>query len=165
MQARYEDAERLYGEALALYRQMGARLGEAKVLQARGEVARMQARYEEAERLYGEALALYRQMGDRLGEANVLKARGDAARLQARYEDAERLYGDALPLYRQIGDRLGEASCLFRMGRLARATQGTGEEARRLFTEAARIFTAMGNTEWARVASEAAAGAPTTTAP
>jgi tetratricopeptide (TPR) repeat protein len=160
MQARYEDAERLYQEALPLYRHMGDRLGEANVLKARGDVAGMQARYEDAERLYQEALPLYRHMGDRLGEANVLQARGDVARLQARYEDAERLYGEALPLHRQIGDRLGEANCLFSMGRLARATQGSGGEARRRFTEAARIYTAIGNSEWARRASDAAADAP-----
>ena len=157
MQARYEEAERLYGEALPLYRQIGDRLGQASVQKARGDVALVQDRYEEAERLYGQALPLYRQIGSRLGEANVQKGRGDVARMQDRYEEAEQLYGEALLLYRQIGSRLGEAGALFSMGRLARATPGKDEEARWRFTEAARIYTAIGDTEWARRAAEAAA--------
>ncbi|MBV9743790.1 MAG: tetratricopeptide repeat protein, partial [Acidobacteriia bacterium] len=38
-------AERLYQEALPLFRQIGDRRGEANVLKGRGDVARMQARY------------------------------------------------------------------------------------------------------------------------
>ena len=82
--------------------------------------------------------------------------------MQDRYEEAGRLYQEALPLYRQFGDRLGEAGCLFGMGLLARATGADGKEVRWLFTEAARIFTAIGNTEWARRASDAAAAVPST---
>ena len=59
-----------------------------------------------------------------------------------------------------MGDRLGEANVLFSMGLLARATRANGEEGRGLFTEAARIYTAIGNTDWTRRASDAAAAAP-----
>jgi hypothetical protein len=48
------------------------------------------------------------------------------------------------------------------MGQLARARQRKDEEARWLFTEAARIDTAIGNTEWARRASDSASAIPIT---
>ena len=80
MQARYQDADRLYQEALQLYRQIPDRLGEANVLRARGEVASMQGRYEDAERLFEQAAH------DR-SKAYELKRELDRLNQFASYED------------------------------------------------------------------------------
>ncbi|MBY0508360.1 MAG: tetratricopeptide repeat protein, partial [Bryobacteraceae bacterium] len=144
----------LYQQALPLYQQIGDRLGEANCRQALGDVARMQARYADAFDLYQQALPLFQQIGARLGEANCRRSLGDVARMQKRYADAFDLYQQALPVHKQIGDRLGEANCLYSMGELAVAQGAT--TARQLFLEAAAIFTAIGNQEWAKRAHDAA---------
>ncbi len=66
-----------YESALALFRTVGARLGEANVLQAQGDVLAFLDQRSEALEKYESALALFRTVGARLGEANVLQAQGD----------------------------------------------------------------------------------------
>ena len=98
MQDRYEEAGRLYQQALLVYREIGARLGEANCVQSLGGLALQQDRYEEAGRLYQQALPMHRQIGDRLGEANCLsmgrlaRATGDTATMRTTYKEAERIY-------------------------------------------------------------------------
>jgi tetratricopeptide (TPR) repeat protein len=64
-------ARRRYEAALALYPQLGDRLGEANVQKALGDLALREDDLAGARRRYEAALALYPQLGDRLGEANV----------------------------------------------------------------------------------------------
>jgi tetratricopeptide (TPR) repeat protein len=103
MQDRSADAERHYQEALAVYRQIADRLGEANALLGLGEAARMQDRSADAERHYQEALAVSRQIADRRGEANALWGLGEAARMQARFADARGYLVQAFDLYDAIG--------------------------------------------------------------
>ena len=108
----YKAAEALerYEAALALYRDIGARLGEANSLQAIGDVLQFLKRSTEALERYEAALAFYRDIGDRLGEANTLKAIGDVLQFLKRSTEALERYEAALAFYRDIGDRLGEAN-------------------------------------------------------
>jgi len=78
------EAEGPLNRALAIYRQIGDRLGEANALAGLGDAALAQARYGEAEGFYQQALPMYRQIGGRLGEANALAHLGDAALARAR---------------------------------------------------------------------------------
>ena len=87
-----ELAERLYNEALPLYRAVEDRGGEANTLRSLGDLAHSRGQNGEAERLYNEALPLYRAVEDRLGEANTLMSLGDLARSRGHNELAERLY-------------------------------------------------------------------------
>jgi Tetratricopeptide repeat len=48
MQDRYDEATHQYTHALPIYRQIGARLGEANTMNTLGDIARRQARYGEA---------------------------------------------------------------------------------------------------------------------
>ncbi|MGI8814730.1 MAG: tetratricopeptide repeat protein, partial [Pseudonocardia sp.] len=96
--------QQLLTRALPIYRQIGARLGEANAIQALGDVALAQDRYVDAAERYEQALPIYRQIGARLGEANAIQALGEVARMQDRYVDAAERYEQALPIYRQIGD-------------------------------------------------------------
>ncbi|MGQ0774948.1 MAG: tetratricopeptide repeat protein [Pseudonocardiales bacterium] len=149
--------QRLLTRALPIYRQIGARLGEANAIKALGDVALRQARYEDAAEYYGQALPIYRQIGDRLGEAYAIQALGDVALRQDRYEDAAEYYGQALLIYHQIGDRLGEANTLLSRARLAIAT-GERASADTQMAEVIRIYTAIGLTEWADTFRAEAAG-------
>ncbi|MEW5961709.1 MAG: tetratricopeptide repeat protein, partial [Chloroflexota bacterium] len=71
-----DEALASYGQALALFRAVGSRLGEANTLQAIGDVQGFKKENDEALASYGQALALFRAVGSRLGEANTLQAIG-----------------------------------------------------------------------------------------
>ncbi len=105
-----------YGQALELYRSVGARLGEANTLQVIGDVQQFLKQCEAALENYGQALELYRAVGDRLGEANTLKAIGDVQQFLKQCEAALENYGQALELYRAVGARVGEANTLQAIG-------------------------------------------------
>ncbi len=78
MQARLPDAVVFYDQALRIYRDIGARLGEADTLQSLGHAARIQGRYSDAIALYDQALPIYRETGDRRGEAITLAGHATA---------------------------------------------------------------------------------------
>ena len=69
----YEAARQRFDEALAIYRSIGDRLGEANCLRSLGQIHQSLNEYEAARQRFDEALAIYRSIGDRLGEANCLR--------------------------------------------------------------------------------------------
>ncbi len=95
--------QQLLTQALPVYRQIGARLGEANAIQALGDVALQQARYEEAAERYEQALPVYRQIGDRLGEANTLVSRARLAIITGERADAGSEMAKAIDIYTAIG--------------------------------------------------------------
>ncbi|MDX2214859.1 MAG: tetratricopeptide repeat protein [Oculatellaceae cyanobacterium bins.114] len=104
----YQATEALerYEQALAFYREIGARLGEANTLKAIGDVLQFLDRRTEALERYEQALAFYREIGDRLGEANTLQAIGLAE------EDGVKgleYCQTAFTLYQQIGDQYSQS--------------------------------------------------------
>ncbi|WP_242055468.1 tetratricopeptide repeat protein [Nostoc flagelliforme] len=113
---RTREALELYEAALAFYRDIGDRLGEANTLRAIGDVLQFLDRRSEALELYEAALAFYRDIGDRWGEANTLRAIGDVLQFLDRRSEALELYEAALAFYRDIGARLGEANTLRAIG-------------------------------------------------
>jgi tetratricopeptide (TPR) repeat protein len=96
-----------YDEALGLYRQVGARLGEANTLKAIGDVLQFLDERQIALERYDEALGLYRQVGARLGEANTLKAIGDV--LENDPDQSMHYFEEAQKIYKQIGDQYSQA--------------------------------------------------------
>ncbi len=108
-----------YNEALKLFRQVGAKLGEANVLQAIGDVQQFRDDRDAALESYNEALKLFRQVGDKLGEANVLQAIGDVQQFRKETDAALESYNEALKLFRQVGAKLGEANTLQSLGKSA----------------------------------------------
>jgi tetratricopeptide (TPR) repeat protein len=59
----YAEAERLYQDALAIYRELGKEADEAIVLNDLGDVARSQRHYDRAESYYKQALAIAKKLG------------------------------------------------------------------------------------------------------
>ena len=121
-----------------------ARLGEANVLRAIGDVQQFRDDMAGALASYGQALDLYRQVGDRLGEANVLAAIGDVQQFRKEMAGALASYGQALELYRQVGSRRGEANVLVAMGQLE-LIRGQPTQAKILLHEAVQIYEAIGD--------------------
>ncbi|MBI5704182.1 MAG: tetratricopeptide repeat protein [Chloroflexi bacterium] len=105
-----------YNEALKLFEEIGAKLGEANVLQAIGDVQQFRDERDAALESYQKALGLFREIGDRLGEANVLKAIGDVQQFRDERDAALESYQKALGLYSEIGAKLGEANVLQAIG-------------------------------------------------
>ena len=115
---RLRDAEHSYFQALAIYRTIGDRLGEANSLLAFGDLYLRADHLRDAEDRYLRALPIYRAIEDRVGEANTLKALGDLYLRTDRLRDAEDSYLDALPLCHATQDLLGEANLLKALGDL-----------------------------------------------
>jgi tetratricopeptide (TPR) repeat protein len=140
-QGRYEEAEPLYRDALAMKKRL---LGEAHpdVATSLNNLALLydsQGRYEEAEPLYLDALAMKKRL---LGEAHpdVATSLNNLALLydsQGRYEEAEPLYLDALAMKKRL---LGEAhpAVATSLNNLAALydSQGRYEEAEPLYLDA-----------------------------
>nr|WP_322652944.1 tetratricopeptide repeat protein [Nostoc sp. CmiVER01]MDZ8121886.1 tetratricopeptide repeat protein [Nostoc sp. CmiVER01] len=127
-----------YEAALAFYRDIGARLGEANTLLEIGDVLQFLKRSSEALERYEAALAFYRDIGDRLGEANTLQAIGDVLQFLKRSSEALERYEAALAFYRDIGDRLGEANTLKAIGDVLQFLKRSSEALERY--EAALAF-------------------------
>ena len=106
----------MLNEALALFRAVGDRLGEANTLKAIGHVQQFRDERDAALDSYQQALALFRAVGSRLGEANTLKAIGDAMLGYGETEAALSHYEQAMTLYRQIGDRVGQTNVNWTLG-------------------------------------------------
>ena len=111
-----KEALERYEAALAFYREIGARLGEANTLQAIGAVLRFLKRSTEALEMYEEALTFFREIDYSLGEANTLKAIGDVLQFLKQSTKALQMYEAAIAIYCEIGDRLGEANTLKAIG-------------------------------------------------
>jgi tetratricopeptide (TPR) repeat protein len=141
--ARLREAEDTIREALALYRAIEDRLGEANTLHALGVLYVRTDRLSEGRSAYREALDLYKFIGDSLGEANTRKMLGDLSMRTDRFEEAENTYNQALDLYRSIEASLGEANVLKSLGDLYVRT-GRFMETKTKYNEALQLFRSIG---------------------
>jgi CHAT domain len=96
-------------------RRLGAKLGEANVLRALGDVQQFRADWDAALESYAAALTLYRAVGAKLGEANVLAAQSRLL-IDSDYAQSQALLNQALELRRAIASVYGEAVDLFNYG-------------------------------------------------
>ena len=128
-----------YNEALKLFKDIGAKLGEANVRKSIGDVQQFRKELNAALESYNEALKLFKDIGDRLGEANVLQAIGDVQQFRDERDAALESYNEALKLFKDIGDRLGEANVLQSHGKLLIFSQKP-EEGLKMLQDALNIY-------------------------
>lgn len=147
----YAEAERLYQEALAVYRDLGAEDLQATVLNDLGAVARMRQDYARAEGYYREALAIDEKRGHKEGQAIRLGNLGRLALDRSRPAEARPLLERALALAREVGR---EDLVSFHLWGLARVLEEEGRfaEALPLAEESLHIRERLGHqsTESAR---------------
>ena len=98
----YGEAAVYYNRALAVYRQVNDKGGEAEMFTGLGDKRK-------ALDFYEQALPLQRQVGDRGGEATTLNNIGGVHDALGDKRKALDFYEQALPLRRQVGDRWGES--------------------------------------------------------
>ena len=114
----YEAARRRYEEALPIYREIGARLGEANAIRSLGDVHRMLVEYAQARELYDRAEAISREIGDRNGLAGTYWRRGMLYTRQGQAEKAVVAFQQAERIYTEIGVERWARDCRERIAAL-----------------------------------------------
>ena len=99
-----ERAHRFFEEALSLYRQLGDRAGEAKMLTRLGPPLVLAQRRDEAERVVGEAIAINREAGDDIELSLSLSILGSIILERGEFDRAEELIEESLAVGRRAGD-------------------------------------------------------------
>jgi predicted ATPase/DNA-binding CsgD family transcriptional regulator len=116
LQDDFGQAEALYAEGVALYREQGDRLGSATGLSRWGYAAMMRCNYAQARALLEEALALFEEVSDPGGRAYVLNILASARIYQGEYAQAQALLEENLLLSREVGDVQDYALALVLLG-------------------------------------------------
>jgi tetratricopeptide (TPR) repeat protein len=99
----YDEAERLYQEALAIWRDLNSLEDIVVLLHDAGKLTRERQDYDAAERLYREALESYEKLDDKEGKATCCGNLGELALEREKWAEARKWYEQALPLAREIG--------------------------------------------------------------
>ena len=130
-----------YEEALALFRRLGDKPGEAECIASLGDIALQTGDAAGARVHYDQALPLFRSIHNARGEAICILKLGDVAFRQLDLQSAFARYQEALPLFHRIKDAVGQAHCITRLGEIALNRQDL-EAARCLFEEAQALLAA-----------------------
>ena len=140
----YRQAVDLHIQALAIFRSIGDRFGEAVELNNLGLCHASLGAYRQAVDLHTQALAISREIGDRRGEGNELGNLGLCHASLGAYRQAVDLHTQALAISREIGDRRGEGNELGNLG-LCHASLGDYRQAVDLHTQALAISREIGD--------------------
>jgi tetratricopeptide (TPR) repeat protein len=101
----WAEAERLYQEALAIYRELGEEKDEVIALNDLGEVARSQRHYDNAESYYKQALTMAEKLCDKALIANRYGSLGLLALDRDRPTQARPWYERELALAQEVGQQ------------------------------------------------------------
>ncbi len=112
---------------MRLFRAVGAKLGEANVRKAIGDVQQFRKETDAALVSYAEALRLFRAVGAKLGEANVLAALTRVSLGNGDVPTAEAQLAGVIAMRRDIGDLYSEGADL---GNFAIALLNLGHKAK-----------------------------------
>ncbi|EYF08390.1 Hypothetical protein CAP_3919 [Chondromyces apiculatus DSM 436] len=123
------DATRGYDDlALAIFRTVHDRLGEANCLRSLGDLGRHVDDLDAARQHYNLALVIYRDIQHRLGEANCLQGLGLLSLALQRPSEAFARFQEVLRGFRDIRDLRGQEAVHGYMARAALAA-GAGDQA------------------------------------
>ncbi|MBN3949268.1 MAG: tetratricopeptide repeat protein [Nostoc sp. NMS7] len=99
----WAEAERLYQEALAIYRELGDEECEAIALNDLGRVAQNQGDYDRAESYYKQTLAIEEKLGNKERQASYCGCLGNLALNRDRPSEARPWYKRELALAQEVG--------------------------------------------------------------
>jgi DNA-binding SARP family transcriptional activator len=139
-----DDAVGYFERALAIYRAVGDRRGQAQAANNLAFSYRFLERYEEAVTALLDALELQRQVGRRYGEGVALCNLGEAYLELGRHSEAIARSQEALAVVREIGSTRMEGYALYNLGR-ANLDLGQSAEAASLLEQALTIHRAVGD--------------------
>ncbi|HEX3301977.1 MAG TPA: LuxR C-terminal-related transcriptional regulator [Thermomicrobiales bacterium] len=134
-------------EALAIWRAVDDRAGEAQALYIIAMTEENQLRWESAKPLYEEALAIWRELDDPFRIGDVLSLLGGVAYGQGNLAQARALEREAAAIFRDVGDLRRESLCSWYLGMFA-ACHGQWAEAARKYRESLRGLTEVRDASW-----------------
>ncbi|MCE7982137.1 MAG: CHAT domain-containing protein [Caldilinea sp. CFX5] len=138
-QQRWEQAERYYQQALAVYIEYNDRYEQAATYHQLGTMAQAQRQWEQAETYYQQALAIYIEHNDRHRQASIYNNLGTVAQEQRQWGQAEGYYQQALVLKIEFNDWYGQAGTYHGLGNLA-YDQRQWTQAKAYYQEALALF-------------------------
>jgi predicted ATPase len=140
----HETAEKLHETALAAFRGLGNKKGEAQALNSLGSFRRFMGDYAASRDHYEQVLEICVEIGSQpevaaalSNLAGVVSQLGDTSRARELLERARSIFQD-------VGDKVAAAWAVDHLGDVARR-RGEAPEARRLYERAVEEFTAAGN--------------------
>jgi tetratricopeptide (TPR) repeat protein len=132
---KWDEALRLFNEALTKSRALKDKAGEAAALFFLGNVYRDIEQPQKALGFYQQALRLHQQIGDKQGEATTLTNIGLLYHDIGQPQQALKFYEQALSLNKEVGDKAGKAVALNNMGSVYRQI-GQPQKALEFFRQA-----------------------------
>ncbi|MEF8941122.1 MAG: CHAT domain-containing tetratricopeptide repeat protein, partial [Salinivenus sp.] len=135
-------AMRRYRQALALYRRVGDREGQADAKNEIGILHAYQDRRERALSTLEEALQMYRELGRRAEAAKCLNNIAILHKRDGSYEEALQTYRDALQTFRALDDKRSQAVALSNMG-LVHEQQGDFRQSLDMHEKALEMYRAI----------------------
>ena len=111
-----------YEQALAMFRQIGNLLGEARCIRRLGTIAIERHDHVAAQTAFVTAMPMYQQVADVLGHGNCQLGLGDVAMAQGDHDGARVGYQHALALFRKVGSLHAIGWTHLRLARLDGAT-------------------------------------------
>ncbi len=141
---RWEEAQRLYGEAHKKAQDCKDGPGEGKALHNEGVVYWRTGQPQKALKSYEQALTIQRAVRDRVGEAGTLQDIGSVYADTGQPKEALEHYLLALPIQREAGNRPDEAMALASIGSVY-ADIGQPQKAIEYYQQALPIVKAIGS--------------------
>ena len=143
-QGDYAQATKMHEESLALFYELGDKLGIGREIEKLGEIAWNQGNYAKAVELHLKSLAIRYEVEDKEGIAGSLGHLGSIARDRGRYRHARALLEESLEASRELGDKTFTAFSLNNLAMVAHL-QCDYAQATSLFEEAISLFRQLRN--------------------
>ncbi|MEU7226770.1 AfsR/SARP family transcriptional regulator [Streptomyces chrestomyceticus] len=151
LQGECDDAVECNERALALFRSLGERMGEAAALNGLGTLHHDRGQHDEALRKCAEALRIFGVTDDLNGTANALTTLGKIHLARAEHDAALGVYKPAIEIYRELGYWRNEAKVLRRYAEVLLNT-GRMAEAVEALERALVLLERLGSEETSNVA-------------
>lgn len=145
-QGEYQLAEKLFNESLAMFRELGDKIGISDCINNLGILATNQGDYARAIDLFDRSLVLRREVGDKRIIAGTLNNMANLAIIRGDYDQACAFLEEALEIFETSGELTVRAILLNNLGR-AVLNQGDYEAARALFKKSLSIKQELGDKE------------------
>jgi tetratricopeptide (TPR) repeat protein len=123
---RHPEAPALLRESLAVFRELGDRFWEGRVLGTLGTAYRMQRQLEEAAAMLEQSLAITREVGNQYGEGLTLAEVARASVGQRRIKEADTYLRQGLAIFRALGDYYAVGRVLRNFGLIVEHVRGAG---------------------------------------